>query len=155
MHVISITIDSTSFGNFFHLFHLRFLSLLIASQMNKTNSHPVDFQIGASGTVSKQHDEIGIDNGVNSINAGSGKESIVQKLQGVLFTVRRDRDREHRSLDITMEKLRSAREVFQTEKRNFKEEEEKLKQTQEDSEKTQQEILQKQAAIENLQQKVR
>ena len=69
----------------FHLFHLRFLSLLIAFQMNKSNSHPVDFQIGASGNVSKQRGEIGIDNEVNTINAGSGKESIVQKLQGVLI----------------------------------------------------------------------
>ncbi len=91
----------------------------------------------------------------NDSSASTVKEGIVQKLQGVLFAVRRDRDREHRSRDIAMEKLRSAKEIYETDKSNFEAEKEKLAKTQEEAEKTQHEILKKEKTVGELQQKVR
>ena len=91
----------------------------------------------------------------NNISITStGKEGIVQKLQEVLFAVRRDRDREHRGCDIAFEKLRSAKEIFEVEKSNFDAEKEKLTITRDQSEKTHKEILRKEATIRQLQQKV-
>ena len=94
-------------------------------------------------------------NETNDTPASTVKEGIVQKLQGVLFAVRRDRDREHRNRDIAMEKLRSAKELYETDKSNFEAEKEKLAKTQEEAEKTQQEILEKEQIVAELKQKVR
>jgi hypothetical protein len=121
--------------------------------MNNNRPRIAASQVGASGTLMRS----GNNNGNNSTisNASGGKEGIVQKLQGVLFAVRRDRDREHRSRDIAMEKLRSAKEVFEAETLNFGEQKKKLTKTREAAEKTQKEILRKEATIQELQQKVR
>jgi predicted Holliday junction resolvase-like endonuclease len=118
--------------------------------MNNNRPRIAASQVGASGTLLRSEN-----NNSNISNTSSGKEGIVQKLQGVLFAVRRDRDREYRSRDIAMEKLRSAKEVFQAETSNFGEQKEKLTKTQEEAEKTQKEILRKETTIQELQQRVR
>ncbi len=91
----------------------------------------------------------------NSNDNTAEKEGIVEKLQGVLVAVRRDRDREHRSRDIAMEKLRSTKEIYEAEKSNFEAEKEKLSKTQDETERTQEEILQIEETIQHLEQKVR
>jgi len=126
-------------------------------QMNNALSRPLASQVGASGTLFRPQNDAPLCSGNNISNitnvSGSGKEGIVQKLQGVLFAVRRDRDREHRSRDIAMEKLRSAKGAFKAEQSNFKEENEKLAKTRDEAETTQKEILRKEATIQHLQQK--
>ncbi len=90
----------------------------------------------------------------NTDGTTTEKEGIVEKLQGVLVAVRRDRDREHRSRDIAMEKLRSAKEAFEIDKSNLETEKEKLAKTQEEAERIQKEIKEKEESIRQLQEKV-
>ena len=127
--------------------------------MNNAHSRPTASQVGASRTLFRPQKDAPLRSGNNSSNitnvSGSCKEGIVQKLQGVLFAVRRDRDHEHRSRDIAMEKLRSAKGDFEAEQSNFKAENEKLTKTRDEAETTQKEILRKEATIQHLQQKVR
>jgi hypothetical protein len=125
-------------------------------QSNNTGPRLAASQVGAIGNLLRQRNEarFGAENNNNRNASTGGKEGIVQKLQEVLFAVRRDRDREHRSRDIAMEKLRSAKEVFQAEKSNFESEQEKLTKTRNEAERTQMEILQREESIRQLQQKV-
>lgn len=129
--------------------------------LQKNNSHNPPLapsEVGASRTSLRQHNEVSLRGETNNGNASSSssrKESIVQKLQGVLVAIRQDRDREHRSLEIAMEKLRSAKEAFQAKKINFDAEKEELMKTRDESEKTQKEIFRKEAIIQELKEKVR
>ena len=124
-------------------------------QMNNNRPRPATPRAGGGTSVLKQIKGKQAANETNDTPASTVKEGIVQKLQGVLFAVRRDRDREHRNRDIAMEKLRSAKELYETDKSNFEAEKEKLAKTQEEAEKTQQEILEKEKIVAELQQKVR
>ena len=94
-------------------------------------------------------------NETNDSSASATNEGIVQNIQGFLLQVRRDRDRNHRIRDIALEKLRSAKEIYETDKSNFEAEKLKLAKTHEEAEKALQEITQKEKIIEDLQQKVR
>ena len=123
--------------------------------MNNNRPRPATPRAGGGTSVLKQIKGKQAANETNDTPASTVKEGIVQKLQGVLFAVRRDRDREHRNRDIAMEKLRSAKELYETDKSNFEAEKEKLAKTQEEAEKTQQEILEKEKIVAELQQKVR
>ena len=117
--------------------------------MNNPRHRPPASRIETKGIVSRQAHQNTIASGRNE------KEGIVQKLQSVLFAVRRDRDREHRSCDIAMERLRSAKDAFEAEKSAFEAEKKKLTQTQDESEKTQKEILRIETTLHDLRQKVR
>lgn len=122
--------------------------------MNSNRPH-LSSQVGASGTSLRQRKGISVSGENNDSSTSGGNEIIVQKLQGVLFAVRRDRDREHRSRDIALEKLRTAKEVFQKEKSSHDVEKEKLTKTRDEAERTQKEISRKEETIQQLQQKVR
>ena len=122
--------------------------------MNNNTNYPrvPASRVGATSSFLRQIQKSPRRNNPNDNTAE--KEGIVEKLQGVLVAIRRDRDREHRSRDIAMEKLRSTKEVYEAEKSNFEAEKEKLSKTQDETDRTQEEILQIEETIQHLEQKV-
>jgi chromosome segregation ATPase len=83
------------------------------------------------------------------------KEVLVQKLQGALHAIRRDRDQEHRQRDMAVERLRSVTEAMESVIESVREEKAKLAKTSSDSQGCQREVRELESEIEVLQQKVR
>ena len=126
--------------------------------MNIDSPHPSASPVGReNASFLGQHNEQalrGENKNNKTSNTGDSKEGIVQKLQEVLFTVRRDRDREHRSSDIAFEKLRSAKDILEGEKSNLEAEREKLMKTRNEAENAEKEISREEATIQQLKAKV-
>ena len=83
------------------------------------------------------------------------KEVLVQKLQGALHAIRRDRDQEHRQRDMAVERLRSVKAAMESVIDSVGEEKAKLAKTRSESQDRQQEVRKLEKEIEVLQQKVR
>jgi hypothetical protein len=83
------------------------------------------------------------------------KEVLVQKLQGALHAIRRDRDHEHRQRDMAVERLRSAKAAVESVVGSVGEEKTKLVKTRSDLQSCQQEVRELERETEVLKQKVR
>lgn len=130
--------------------------------MHNRRPHPAASRGGSSSAAmmhqhQRQRQRQHVTGGGNdsSSDLSSENEGIVQKLQGVIAAVRGDRNREHRSRDIAIEKLRSAKEAFQADKATLQADKNKYDATQNESENTQKEIIIVEVSIQQLQQKVR
>jgi hypothetical protein len=100
-----------------------------------------------------QHDQ---QRPVYPVSNASGKEVMVlQKLQGALSAVRRERDQEFRHRNMALEKLRSAKEATSLTRNAVQEETVKLNKTTSASQQTIQEIQKMEGSIVNLKRKVR
>lgn len=128
--------------------------------MHNRRPHPAASRGGSSSAAmmhqhQRQRQRQHVTGGGNdsSSDLSSENEGIVQKLQGVIAAVRGDRNREHRSRDIAIEKLRSAKEAFQADKATLQADKNKYDATQNESENTQKEIIIVEVSIQQLQQK--
>jgi len=132
--------------------------------MHSRRPHPAASRGGSSSSAmmhqhqrQRQRQHVTVTGGGNDSNSNSdlssGNEGIVQKLQGVIAAIRGDRNREHRSRDIAIEKLRSVKEAFQADKATLQADKNKYDATQNESENTQKEIIIVEESIQQLQQK--
>jgi hypothetical protein len=91
-----------------------------------------------------------------STSGGVGKEAmVVQKLQGALSVIRRERDQEFRNRNMAQEKLRSAQEAEQAARKTVKEETAKLSDSTNKTRQAIQDIREMEGSIAELQRKVR
>lgn len=97
--------------------------------------------------LQKQHVEKGY---------GGGQEAVVlQRLQGALSAIRRERDQEFRSRNMVKEKLRSAKDAAEKGRQAVHEEQTKLDKSTEESSDIQQKIQKLEGTINDLKRKVR
>jgi hypothetical protein len=108
------------------------------------------------GTSRMQHQQKHHTFPVSSVANGSGKEAMVlQKLQGALTAVRRERDQEFRYRNMAREKLRSAKEASWLIRNVVEEELSKLNKTTNEAQQATQKIQQMEGSIVDLKRKVR